>query len=152
MASGAVLEVATFGGYSIAFGFHETAGFSLMASGCAMAVYNARDIKIPNITWKNTDVYAPDRLLPINENGEPIPEVNAPHTELGNKESKRRPGEKYPQAREFDENGKPVKTIDFTDHGEPFVHPNPHEHPNIPNPTGGTPRRGEPQPLDTWRY
>jgi RHS repeat-associated protein len=157
MASGAVLEVATFGGYTFALGFHEAAGLSLMASGCAMAVYNAQDIKtpnieIPNITWKNTDVYAPDRPLPTNEDGVPIPEADAPHTELGNKESKRRPGEKYPQAREFDENGKPVKTIDFTDHGEPSVHTNPHEHPYKPNPTGGTPIRGDPQPLDTWRY
>ena len=62
MTSGAVLEVATLGGYSIAFGFHEAAGLSLMASGYAMAVYNAQDIKtpnieIPNISWKNTNPY-----------------------------------------------------------------------------------------------
>jgi RHS repeat-associated protein len=62
MASGAVLEVATFGGYTFALGFHEAAGLSLMASGCAMAVYNAQDIKtanveIPNISWKNTNPF-----------------------------------------------------------------------------------------------
>lgn len=55
MVSGAILEVATFGGYTIALGFHESEGLSLMASGSAMAVYNAKDSKIPNITWKNTN-------------------------------------------------------------------------------------------------
>gem|GEM_PF-4197408 len=30
--------------------------------------------------------------------------------------------------------------------------PNPHEHSCKPNPTGGTPRRGDPQPLENWKY
>ena len=76
-----------------------------------------------------------------------MPDV--PHTQLG---TKRRPGEKYPQAREFDSNGKPVKTIDFTDHGKPWNHPNPYKHPCEPNPTGGTPGRGGAKPLDNWSY
>ena len=59
---------------------------------------------------------------------------------------------KYPQAREFDKDGKPIKTIDFTDHGRPWNHPNPHEHPYEPNPTGGTPGRGDAKPLENWRY
>lgn len=101
---------------------------------------------------KNTDVYAPDRPLPKDKDGVPIPETDAPHTQLGTKKSKRRPGEKYPQAREFDENGKPVKTIDFTDHKEPSIHPNPHTHSCEPNPTGGTPQRGDPKPLENWKY
>ncbi|MCH9609382.1 MAG: hypothetical protein S4CHLAM45_05230 [Chlamydiales bacterium] len=55
---------------------------------------------------------------------------------------------KYPQAREFDENGEPVRDIDFTDHGRPKNHPNPHEHKWEPNPTGGTPQRSpEAEPL-----
>lgn len=90
--------------------------------------------------------------LPLTENGIPIPDTDAPHTQLGAKDSKRRPGERYPQAREFDKDGTPIKTIDFTDHGEPLIHPNPHEHPCKPNPTGGTPKRGDPQPLENWKY
>ena len=34
----------------------------------------------------------------------------------------------YKQAREFDENGNPVRDIDHTDHGRPGQHPNPHQH------------------------
>jgi hypothetical protein len=45
-------------------------------------------------------------------------EKNIHTSQLGTQDSKRRPGEKYPQAREFDSNGKPIKTIDFFDHGE----------------------------------
>lgn len=156
MASGVVLEVATFGGYTFAFGFHEAAGLSLMASGCAMAIYNAKDIKtpnieLPNITWKNADVYAPDRDLPRDDHTkEPVPETDAPHTELGIKDGRQG---KYPQAREFDENGKPVRDIDFTDHCRPKNHPNPHQHIHKPNPTGETPIR-DPlgQPLPEWSY
>lgn len=53
----------------------------------------------------------------------------------------------------FDEHGKPVRDIDFTDHGRPQNHPNPHQHINYPNPTGGTPSR-DPlgQPLPEWIY
>lgn len=46
----------------------------------------------------------------------------------------------------------PVKDIDFTDHGRPNIHLNPHEHSYENNPTGGTPRRGDPRPLDGWEY
>ncbi len=84
--------------------------------------------------------------MPRDKDGVPIPEAGTPHTELGTKKGK------YPQAREFDEKGNPVRDIDFTDHDNPCIHPNPHEHLYEPNPTGGTPRRGEPQPLKTWRY
>jgi hypothetical protein len=59
---------------------------------------------------------------------------------------------KYPQAREFDEKGNPVRDIDFTDHERPRNHPNPHQHEHKPNPTGGTPHRGKPEPVPEWRY
>ena len=127
-------------------------GALLIGHGLSMTTYHAQDIKFPAISWKNTDVYAPDRPLPLTPAGVPISDTDAPHTQLGTKDSKRRHGEKYPQAREFDSNGKPVKTIDFTDHGEPLIHQNPHEHPCKPNPTGGTPKRGDPQPLENWKY
>ena len=87
--------------------------------------------------------YRPDRPLPRDKNGNPIPDTNVPHTQLGTK-----PGRKgtYTQAREwgYDENGKlvPKRDIDFTDHGRSNEHPNPHQHVYIPNPSGGTSQHG----------
>jgi RHS repeat-associated protein len=146
MASGVAFEIATFGGYTFALGFHESAGIGLMMSGLATTTYHAQDIKFPNISWKNTDVYVPDRPLPRDpRTKEPVPEADVAHTELGTKDGTKG---KYPQAREFDAQGKPVKDIDFTDHGRPKNHPNPHEHKWKPNPTGGTPQRSpEAEPL-----
>jgi RHS repeat-associated protein len=88
----------------------------------------------------------PDRDLPRDEYGNPTPEPDAegPHSQLGQKDGR---NGKYDQAREFDSEGKPVRDIDFTDHGRPKNHTNPHQHPYVPNPTGGTPSRGGPQPL-----
>uniref|UniRef100_UPI0024B528BB RHS repeat-associated core domain-containing protein n=1 Tax=Chitinivorax sp. B TaxID=2502235 RepID=UPI0024B528BB len=88
----------------------------------------------------------PDRELPRDENGNPTPEPKAegPHTQLGQKDGRKG---KYNQGREFDANGKPVKDIDFTDHGRPKNHPNPHQHRYVPNPTGGTPQHGPAEPL-----
>jgi len=49
--------------------------------------------------------------------------------------------------RKFDEYGKPVRDIDFTDHGRPDGHTNPHQHDYIPNETGGTFKIGKARPL-----
>jgi RHS repeat-associated protein len=99
---------------------------------------------------KNTNVYVPDRPLPNTPDGVHIPDVDAPHTQLGTKGGRK--GE-YPQAREFDEHGNPVRDIDFTDHGRPQNHPNPHQHEHKPNPTGGTPIRDpKGQPVTGWNY
>jgi len=96
--------------------------------------------------------YTPDRTLPRTPKGDPIPDTDVPHTQLG------RSPAKYgnePQAREWmnDENGRlvPKRDIDFTDHNMPNQHPNPHQHtlePNNPNtaPKGGM-QRGVPEPL-----
>lgn len=99
------------------------------------------------------DVYVPDRpLLQDKKSGEPASETDAPNTQLGTRESKTGKG-KYPQAREFDKDGKPIKDIDFTDHRYPNKHPNPHEHEWKPNKTGGTSTRStEPKPLPQWSY
>lgn len=88
----------------------------------------------------------PDRPLPRSEGGEPAPdpEAEGPYTQLGTKEGR---NGSYPQAREFDAEGRPVRDIDFTDHGRPGQHENPHEHPYRDNPTGGTRQRGPDQPL-----
>jgi RHS repeat-associated protein len=105
--------------------------------------------RIQDITWKNTDVYAPDRPLPVDENGVPVPEVDVPHTELGKAQGSKG---KYPQAREFGKDGEPIRDIDFTDHGRPLDHTNPHQHKRGDNPTGGTRTRGDAEPLPEWRY
>ena len=99
---------------------------------------------------KSGDIYAPSRPLPMTKpGGVPIPDTDAPHTQLGTREGSKG---KYPQAREFDENGKPVRTLDFTDHGRPHDHMNPHQHVYKPNPTGGTPGRENAEPLPGWIY
>lgn len=58
--------------------------------------------------------------------------------------------ENTPQAREFDEKGKPIRDIAFTDHGR-ADHTNPHQHIYRPNPTGGTPIRGNAEPSLNWK-
>nr|NMN92076.1 RHS repeat-associated protein [Brenneria salicis ATCC 15712 = DSM 30166]RBP61173.1 RHS repeat-associated protein [Brenneria salicis ATCC 15712 = DSM 30166] len=93
--------------------------------------------------------YRPDRPLPRDKNGNPVPDTDAPHTQLGSKKGRKGT---YTQAREwgYDENGKlvPKRDIDFTDHGRPAKHPNPHQHDYIPNPTGGTPQHGPARKLE----
>jgi RHS repeat-associated protein len=91
----------------------------------------------------------PDRSLPRTKDGVPIPDRNedgttAPHTQLGKRDGEKG---KYPQAREFDETGQPVRDIDFTDHGRPDQHPKPHQHRYKDNPTGGTRERGDAEPV-----
>jgi hypothetical protein len=88
----------------------------------------------------------PDRELPRDKGGNPMPEPNAegPHTQLGQKEGRKG---RYDVAREFNAKGKPIRDIDFTDHGRPKDHPNPHQHRYLPNPTGGTLQRGPAEPL-----
>lgn len=146
MAGGFALEVVTIGGFTVGLGVTTSTGAALMGLGLATTTQHAQDIKVPLISWKNTEVYAPDRPLPRDpRTKEPVPEADAPHTELGTKDGTKG---KYPQAREFDAQGRPVKDIDFTDHGRPQNHPNPHEHKWKPNPTGGTPQRSsEAEPL-----
>jgi len=58
MATGVALEVATFGGYTIALGVHESVGLALVTSGCTMTIYHAQDLswststpKAPSMDW-----------------------------------------------------------------------------------------------------
>ena len=79
-----------------------------------------------------------------------VPDTDAAHTQLGTKKGSKGT---YPQAREFDEHGNPVRDIDFTDHGPPQKHPNPHQHEHLPNSTGGTPERSKnPEHVRGWNY
>ena len=88
----------------------------------------------------------PDRELPRDNHGRPVPdpEATGPHTQLGTHKGRR---SVYPQAREFDKNGNPTRDIDFTDHDRPRQHTNPHQHTYRPNPTGGSPQRGPAEPV-----
>ncbi|MBL7997355.1 MAG: hypothetical protein JNL32_01835 [Candidatus Kapabacteria bacterium] len=90
-------------------------------------------------------VYVPPVPLERDENGKAKPSSPYPHTQLGTRESKSRPGTTYPQAREFDADGRPVRDIDFTDHGRPSKHTDPHEHKYDPN----TGKRGPAQPVQS---
>ncbi|MCP5491416.1 MAG: hypothetical protein H7A40_00035 [Chlamydiales bacterium] len=81
---------------------------------------------------------------------EPRPDTDAPHTQLGTNNGRKGP---YPQAREFDASGKPVRDVDFTDHGRPHNHLVPHQHEYGQNPTGGTRSRGKTmRPVEGWNY
>ncbi|MEV8577403.1 RHS repeat-associated core domain-containing protein, partial [Elizabethkingia anophelis] len=97
-----------------------------------------------NIKPENAGKYAPERDLPRvpkgeSGEGEPLPDAEA-LAQLGTKQGRKG---NYTQAREFDKNGKPVRDIDFTDHGRPQNHANPHQHRWEPNQTGGTLQRSK---------
>ncbi|QVL57757.1 MAG: hypothetical protein KFB93_01390 [Simkaniaceae bacterium] len=100
---------------------------------------------------KSEDVFVNNKELPRHpRTDEPLPEVDVPHTQLGTKEGRK--GE-YVQAREFDAEGKPIRDIDFTDHGRPQNHPNPHQHIYRDNLTGGTKTRVKKgHPVPEWSY
>jgi hypothetical protein len=97
------------------------------------------------IAKQKPGTYRPSNPLPQDKNGNKIPSSQSPHTQIGTKEGR---NGSYTQAREFGENGQLIKDIDFTDHGRPAMHPNPHQHPWIPNSTGGTMQRGKSEPFD----
>ena len=79
--------------------------------------------------------------------GFPIPDpasIGRPHTQVIRKEGRRGV---YTQGREWGTDPNcPVRDIDFTDHGRPNLHPNPHQHPWTPTPSG--PKRQGPKPFD----
>ena len=82
--------------------------------------------------------YAPEQPLSRTKHGLPKVDqesIGKPHTQLGTKSGRRG---SYTQAREFDAAGNPVRDIDFTDHGRPSNHPNPHQHFYKMSETGGT--------------
>ena len=110
------------------------AGVAAEAEGAAAA---GKEAAATNAARESAKGF-PDRPLPRDKHGNPVPDTDAAHTQLGRKEGT---NGGYPQAREFDAAGKPVRDIDFTDHGRPKQHPNPHQHRYEPNTTGGTPSR-----------
>jgi hypothetical protein len=80
----------------------------------------------------------PDRPLPKDEYGNPVPESEYPHTQNGTRNGR---NGKYGQSRTFDEDGQPTNDRDWTDHGRHDEHTDPHDHPRSENPSGGTRRR-----------
>ena len=149
--TGAVLAVPTFGGSALAVpigGAITVYGGAISARAGINLINQKGRVNIEGPKEKGTYSHEDSQKpLPRKEHGEPDPdpEASGAHTELGRQEG--RNGD-YNQAREFDQNGKPVKDIDFTDHGR-SNHPNPHQHDYVPNSTGGTPQRSKvPKELD----
>ncbi len=108
---------------------------------------NKVDNKI-NPPTRHPGPYAPNRELPV-KHGVGIPDSEAygrSYTQLGTQVSERG-GYSYVKAREFGADGKAIRDIEFTDHRRKD-HTNPHQHRWIPNETGGTPRRGDFEPLE----
>ncbi|CRG51914.1 hypothetical protein [Yersinia wautersii] len=99
--------------------------------------------KLKEISKNKFGSYRPERALPRDKFGNAIPDVDLPHTQIGTKSGRKG---SYTQAREwgYDGNGilVPKRDIDFTDHGRPDGHPNPHQHSYTPNPSGGTLQHG----------
>lgn len=123
-------------------------GLGTLINSPGQAIENFKNNVFGNVLNQGADSgnRFPDRDLPRDRHGNPAPspEAEGAHTQLGQKDGR---NGRYDQAREFDANGKPVRDIDFTDHGRPGSHPNPHQHDYFPNPTGGTPQRGPTKPL-----
>ena len=82
--------------------------------------------------------------LPRNQNGVNLPSSLDPHTQIGWAFG-RKGG--YKQTRQWGKDGKLIKTTDWTDHGRPLQHPNPHDHLHTTNPTGGIEKYGDPIPF-----
>lgn len=122
-------------------------GVAIAAEGFSTAKNGVKGLLNSDSKKDQSSGYQPKESLPRKENGEPAPdpESTGPHTQIGTRQG--RDGE-YRQAREFDGDGNPVRDIDFTDHGRPETHTNPHQHLWQQNETGGTPRRGTPEPLE----
>lgn len=112
-------------------------GVAEVALGTIIGINTANNMQSDALPERGGGRTAHDDL-PRNKDGTPKPDSeaqNTSHTQLGTK--KGRNGD-YKQAREFNEQNKPVSDIDFTDHGKPQNHTNPHKHDYIENATGGT--------------
>ena len=94
-------------------------------------------------TYVPTEPNGQPLSLPRTPGGQPAPSSLDPHTQIGWRDG-RRGG--YVQTREFGPNGQPVRQVDWTDHGRPAQHTDPHVHDYVPNPTGGTPQQGPARP------
>lgn len=124
--------VAHYEGKALVYNFHVTDNHSYLVSASGVVVHND--------CTPGGGTYTPDRQLPRTKHGDPIPDADTPHSQLG----KNRDGE--PAAREWVDDGNGGITanrdIEFTDHGTPEIHPNPHQHQLTPNNPDTAPRGG----------
>jgi RHS repeat-associated protein len=120
-------------------------GLGIRAANKADEVIDGARI-IPGV--HDIGISRPGGGLPRGNNGRPMPDISVPHTQIGTRHGRKG---SYTQAREWmnDSNGNlsPTRDIDFTDHSRPSNHTNPHEHWFVPNPSGGTPKHGDAQPV-----
>lgn len=82
--------------------------------------------------------------LPRDKNGVPIPSTNSPHSQIGWRNGSK---EGYRQTREWENASRPIKTTDWTKHGNRLGHTYPHDHRHLPNSTGGSLKRDDPIPF-----
>ena len=92
-------------------------------------------------------VFKPERTIENDpDTGNPVIDEEAEgksHTQLGEKTSSNT-GEVYAKRRTVNENGEVVKEVEWTDHGRPQNHPNPHQHTRDPE----TGKRSSAEPLE----
>ena len=93
--------------------------------------------------------YRVSRALPKTSDGVPIPDSSRPHSQVGERASRRAGSYRQVLTWGYDEKGDlvPKKIIDFTDHGRPTNHASPHQHRYLMNSTGGSLSRGPAEPL-----
>ncbi|HKO59004.1 MAG TPA: RHS repeat-associated core domain-containing protein [Thermoanaerobaculia bacterium] len=80
--------------------------------------------------------------LPRDAHGNEMPDPAAagrPHTQLGSRTTPTKGEAPYSQVREWNGNAQGGRRIDFSNHNEPAVHPNPHQHVIQPNGKVGPP-------------
>ncbi|HEV7923394.1 MAG TPA: RHS repeat-associated core domain-containing protein [Thermoanaerobaculia bacterium] len=83
--------------------------------------------------------------LPRDKHGNEMPDPEAagrPHTQLGTRTDPTKGEASYPQAREWNGHGRGGRRIDFSDHNDPTIHPDPHQH--VIEPSG---KAGRPEPV-----
>ena len=103
----------------------------------------ARPQYVPTVKVNEEDGTRLPLPLPRTEDGQLAPSSTDPHTQIGWRDGRK---DSYIQTREFGPNGQPIKQVDWTDHGRPQLHTDPHVHDYIPNPTGGSPQVGPARP------
>jgi uncharacterized protein RhaS with RHS repeats len=98
-----------------------------------------------------TDANGKPLELPRESNGDLKPESVYPHTQIGETEGRKG---SYKQTLEWDSGKRPKQRVDWTDHGRPSDHTDPHAHPAVPNPpyesptyVGGSFKWGSATPL-----
>ena len=91
--------------------------------------------------------WVPKKPIPKGKNGEHKPDCDFPHTQLGTKSGRK--GD-YPQTKEWGgkgdrgyDNNTPKDLKDWTNHGRPGNHPDPHRHPYNPS----TGKKGTAEPV-----